>query len=132
MQDFAIGGQGDGARLVDCHADFIAGDFAGARSEADAAVAVYATHVGSRGSDECVLDCSASGVLGLYDCFLNCAGRLLHVNDEAFARAARFCDAVPAIAQTVVGNFCNQHAGLGTAYINRRQKIGLLVRHRYG
>ena len=132
VQDFAIGGQGNRASLVNCHADFVAGDFAGARSEADTAVTVHAAHVGSRGPDERVLDCGSGGVLGLDDCFLNGRGCLLHVNDEAFARAARFGDAVPAIAQTVVGNFRNQHAGLSTAYIDRRQKIGLLIRHRYG
>jgi hypothetical protein len=37
-----------------------------------------------------------------------------------------------AITEAGVGDFRYQHAGLGAAYVNGRQKILLLIRHAYG
>src|SRR5580704_15958275 len=39
---------------------------------------------------------------------------------------------MPAITEAGVGDLRHQHAGLGAAYVNRRQKILLLIRHAYG
>ena len=75
-----------------------------------------------------MLDGRTGNILGLLDRFLNRADSLVQIDDDALARAARFGHAMAAIAQAVVGDLRHQHAGLGAAYINCRQKVFVLVR----
>ncbi len=59
VENFAICGQGNGPRLIHCGADFVAGNFAGPRAKAEAAMAIHAAHVRSSHSQQGVLDGSS-------------------------------------------------------------------------
>ena len=95
------------------------------------AMAVHAAHVRSSHAHHRVLDGRAGDVLRLLHRLLDRAHRFIQIDDDAFARAARFGHAVPAIAQAVVGDFRHQRASLGAAYINRGQKMLVLIPHAY-
>ena len=71
MHDLAIVGQGNSAGLVNRQADFIASNFTRPSAEADASVAVNATHMRAGDSHPSVLNRCASDVLGLLDGPLN-------------------------------------------------------------
>ncbi len=64
VDDFAVGGQGDGAGAIDCGADVFAGDLAQAGAEADAAAAVDAADVLTSDADDALFDDSAGELLG--------------------------------------------------------------------
>ena len=51
------------------------------------------------------------------------ADGFFQIDDDAFARAARFRHAMSAIAQAGVGDLGHQHTSLGAAYVNRGQKM---------
>ena len=70
-------------------------------------------------------------VFSLLDCLLYAAGSLLQIDDDAFARAARFGNAMPAVAQAVRSNLSHEDAGLGATYIDCGQQVCVLVRHAY-
>jgi hypothetical protein len=78
-----------------------------------------------------VLDRGSSDVFGLLYRLLNRTHGFVQVHNNALARAARFRHAVTAIAQTVVGDFRDQRAGLGTAYVDCGQNVLVLVGHSY-
>ena len=90
---------------------------------------VHAANVGPGNADNGVLDGNAGNVFGLLNRFLNAADGLVEFGDDALAQAARLADAVSAIAQAVVAQFGDQHAGLGAAYVNGGNEIGLVDRH---
>ena len=129
MENLALGGKGQRARLVDGLADFIASNFAGARAETDAAVAVHAANVRSCNANDGVLDGNAGDVFGGLNRFLNAASGFIEFGNDAFAQAARFGDAVSAIAQAVVAQLGNQHSRLSAADVNGGNEIGREGRH---
>ena len=131
VKNFAIVGKRNGAGLVHRGAQFFAANFARARAEAQAAVAVDAAGVGPGHAQQGMLDRRSGHVFGLLHRLLNRADGFVQIHDDALARAARFGHAVAAIAQTVVGNFRHQRAGLGAAYVDCGQKMLVLVRHSY-
>ena len=131
MENLAIGGQRDGAGAIDGLLDLVASDFARTRAQADAAMTVDAAHVRSADADDGVLDRRSGNVFGGFDRLLNRGDGLVEFDDDALARAARFGDAVAAIAQAGVGELRHQRARLGAAYIDRGKKTSLLVRHPY-
>src|SRR5215469_13639226 len=121
VQYFAIGGERDGAGLVDGEADFLAGNFPRAGSEANPAMGVHAADVRPGNTQQRVFDGGTQGVFGLLDGLLDGSNRLVEIDDDAFAGAARVGDAVSPVAQAMVGDFHDQRAGLGATYIDRRQ-----------
>ena len=131
MQNFAIVGKRNGAGLVHRGTQFFAANFARPGAEAQTAVAVDAAGVGPGHAQQGVLDGRSGHVFGLLHRLLNRGYGFVQIDDDALARAARFRYAVTAIAQTVVGNFRHQRAGLGAAYVDCGQKVLVLVRHSY-
>src|SRR5579864_9746443 len=79
-----------------------------------------------------MLDGRAANIFRLLHRFLNRRHSFFKIDDDSLARPTRFANSMPAIAQAGVRGFRDQHAGLGAAYINCREKILLLIRHSYG
>ena len=129
MENFPVGGQGNGARFVDRHADFFAGDLARAISEGDATMRVDAAHVRAGHTDQRMLHGSARPVFGTLHRFLNRGDRLLQIYNHTLARTARLGNPVAAIAQTVLRDFRHQRTGFCAPHINDVQKVPVLVRH---
>src|SRR5580765_5183090 len=92
---------------------------------------VDAASVGTGHSQQGMFYRGPGRVFGLLHCLLDRGTGFIQIDDDALARAARFGHTVTAIAQTVVGNFRDQRAGLGAAYVDRGQKVLVLVRHSY-
>ena len=92
VQNFAVGGQRDGARLVDRLANFVAGNFARTRAEGDATVAVQSADVRPGHADQRMLDRRTRRVFRAFDGFLNRSDGFLQIDDDALARAARLGD----------------------------------------
>ncbi len=130
MQRLAIFRHGDAARLLHCLAHIFAADFARARAQRDAAVAVDAANVRAGNAHHGVLHRRLRDVLGLLHRLLDGVHGLFEIGDHAFAHAARVGNAMPAIAQGVVIHFRHNDAGLGAANVNHRQQVFGLTSHR--
>ena len=74
-----------------------------------------------------MLDGNAGHVFRVFHRFLNAADGFVEFGDHALAQAARFADAVAAIAQSVVAQFGHQNGSLGAAYVNGGNEIGLVI-----
>ncbi len=121
MKDFAIGGQGDGAGAVNGGAHILARDLAQAVSQADAALAVDAAHVGTAQSYNAVGDDGIGHLLGFGSGLVECPAGRLEIADQALAHAFRVHHAVRAIAQRTFMQLRNQHANFGAAGIQYRE-----------
>src|SRR5437879_3897687 len=132
MEHFAIRRQGDSAGLVYGLTNFVAANLSRAITEDQAAMRIDSPHVRASNSQNCVLNGNAGTVFRLLDGFLNGSDSLLQIDNDALARTSRSRQAVTAIAQPVLCDFSDQHAGLCAAYINRGQEIFVRLRHRYG
>jgi hypothetical protein len=132
VKDFAIGRQRDAASFIDCKANLIARDLAGSRTQAKPAMAVHAAHVRTSDSEKSMFDRGAANVFGLLYRFLNRRYRFFEVDNHAFAGTTRFGNSMSTVAEAGVGDLCHQHASLGAAHVNGRQKIVILIRHAYG
>ncbi len=77
-----------------------------------------------------MLDRNASHVFRMFHRFLNAADGLVEFGNHALAQAARFADAVAAITQSVLAQLGHQDGGLGAAYVNGGNEIGLMIRHK--
>src|SRR5882672_5422693 len=131
MQNFAIRRQRNGARLLHRGAKFFAANFPRPRSEAQTSMAVDTPGMRSGHAQQGMLDRRSGSILRLFHRLLNRTHGFVQIYDDAFARTPRFSHAVPAVTQSVFGNFRHQRAGLGAAYVNRGQKVFVLVRHSY-
>ena len=120
MQNFAVGGQGNRARLIHRQLDLIASNLTRPCAQTDAAVAVDSANMSTTDADDCVLHGRAGDIFRGLHGSLNRRHCLFEFNDHTLARSARLGHAVPAIAQADVGNLRHERAGLGAAHINRR------------
>src|SRR6266849_5616854 len=98
VKNFTIAGQRDGAGFVHGLPDFLAADFARARAETDAAMAVHPADMCAGDTDQPMLDRDTRNIFRMFYRFLNTANRLVEFCNHAFAQATRFADAVAAIA----------------------------------
>ena len=98
MHDLAVRGQWDATSFVDRKPNFIARDLTCTCAEADASMAVHATHMRAGNSHQCLFDSRAGGVFGLLDCLLDRRRCFLQVGDNAFAGTTRLGHAVPSVA----------------------------------
>ena len=124
-------GRGMARALSTALRSLVAANLARPGAKAETAVAVDAANMGAGHAQQRVLDGRSRDVFGLLHRLLNRAHGFVQIDDDALARAARFGDAVTAIAQSVVGNLRHQRAGLGAAYVDCGQKMLVLVRHSY-
>src|SRR3954468_15391893 len=76
-----------------------------------------------------VINLRTCRLLGLLDRPLDRSDSFVEVHDHALAAAARFGDAVYAIAQTGLSRFGDEGEGLGAADVERDQKILLLFHY---
>src|ERR1017187_4679583 len=129
MEDFAIGWQGHSASLVYGLTDFVPANLPRPRAESNAAVAVHSADVRARNAHQRMLDRNAGHVFRMLHRFLNAADGLVELGNHALAQASRFADAVTAITQSVLAQFGHQDGGLGAAYVNGGDEIGLVARH---
>ena len=129
VKNFAIGGKRNCAGALDGLLDLIAPDFTRTRTETDAAMAVHAANMRSADADNGMLDGSPGDVFGGFGRLLNRGDGLVEFDDGSLARAARFGDAVSAIAQAGVGEFGHERACLCATHINCSKKISRLVAH---
>ena len=126
VQDFAIGGEGDGAGAIDGVADIVPGDFAEARAEADAATAVDAADVGTADGDDASFDDGLGGVFGRDRGAIDGCGGRREVGDESFAHAGGVADAVAAITQRALVDFGDEHADFRAARVEDGDDVVLL------
>src|SRR4029077_3858834 len=120
MEDFAVGGQWDGAGAFDGLLDFVTADLVRPRAQANASMRIDAADVRSADSDDSVLDRGAGDIFSGLDRLLNRRHGFVEFHDHALARPAAFTDAVSAITQAGVGELRHERASLGAAYINCR------------
>src|SRR5579864_1497448 len=128
MQHFAVGRKRDGAGFVDGLANFVTANFTRA-IENNSTMSIDPAHVRTCNSEDCVLDREAGSVFGLLHGLLNGRDRFLEVDDNALTRASRIGEAVTAVAQAIVGDLNDKHAGLGASYIDGGQKMLVRLRH---
>src|SRR5438045_448105 len=76
-----------------------------------------------------VLDWDIRNVFRTLDRLLDGSDGFVEINNDAFARAARFRQSVPAVAQSVLGDFGDEDACLSAADVNRGQKMFGRLRH---
>src|SRR5581483_7946372 len=129
VQNLAIVGERNGAGALDRLADFIAGDLARARAQADSTLAVQSAHVRAGDAYHGVFNGSAAGVFRLLHCLLHGSDGLLQVHNQSLARAAGFRDAVPAVSQAAVRYLHHQHGSLGASKIDCAQQVVVQFAH---
>ena len=95
-------------------------------------MSIDSAHVRSGDAENGMLHSNSGTVLCLLHDLLNRRDGFIEIDNDAFARAFRFAEAVTAIAQAILCDFGNQNTGLGAAYVNGGQKISLRHRHGYG
>jgi hypothetical protein len=92
-------------------------------------MAIHAANMCAANAYNRMLHRRACDVFGCFYSLLNGRDRLVQFYDHAFARAARWCYSVPAVAQPAVANLYHERASLRAAHVNRCQEISLLIRH---
>src|SRR3984885_1354962 len=129
VNDLPIGGQRDGARAIDGGAYIFAGDFAQPVSQADAALAVDAAHVGTAQADDTARNHCIGHLLGFGSGEVEGPAGGLEIADEPLAHPLRIHHTVRPIAQCTFMRLGHQDPNPGTASIHYREKIFALLAH---
>src|SRR5205814_424700 len=77
------------------------------------------------------LDGCAGNLLGVFNRAMNRGGGLFQIDDGALARAARFGEAVSAIAQRAISDIADEGQRLGTANIDDADQILAIGSHEF-
>jgi hypothetical protein len=122
VQHFAVGRKRNVLRLLDSLTNLLASNLARA-AEDQATVSIDPTDMRAGDAERGVLNRNSGGIFGSLDRLRDRCDRLVEIDNDAFARAARISQTVTAIAQTVVGDLDNEDACLRAAYVDGGQEM---------
>ena len=121
VDNLPISGQGNGARAVNCGAYILAGNLAQTVSQADAALAVDAAHVGTSQADHTIRDHRLGHLLGLSSRVVEGSAGGLEIADHPLAHTFRIHLTVGPIAQCTFMQLRYQNPNPGAACIQYRE-----------